>query len=154
MAILGILVGVLALVATIWGAVFSRGQLREAKAIRAQNERTALVQMEEDNLWAEKQVRAATMLCRIADLDKLPMFGSSTKIIYMGGTLSAIFPEDVRKQILGQLIERQHDDSYAVRPIDTSQLRLKATRDLIDLVLETIEKIRKQKPHQAKDLGL
>jgi hypothetical protein len=132
----------------------AHGQLREARRVREQNLTFVEKQMKEDNLWADKYFRAATILCKIADMDRLPMFGSSGRTVYLGGPLGALFSEDVRKHILGQLIERQNDDTYAPRPIDTSQLRLKATRDLIELVLEKVEKSRTQKPNEAKDLGL
>jgi len=157
MAILGILIGVLALVATLWGVFYSRGQLREAKAIREQSERNAAAQMEEDNLWAEKQIKAATLLCKLADTDRLDLFGGfggKVKTLYAGGSVGMLFGDDVRKQILGQLIEKNDDNTYALRPIDISQLRLKATRDLIDFVLVTFKKFQKEKPKEAKDVGL
>jgi len=46
------------------------------------------------------------------------------------------------------------DGSYTLRPIDISQLRLKANHDLIDLVLATVEKFKRQKTDEAKELRL
>jgi len=153
MAILGILIGVLALVATVWGVFYSGGQLREAKAIREQNERNATAQMKEDNLWAEKYIKAGNLMCRIADTDRFG-FISPARVVYMNGALSALFNDDVRRQILGQLIDQQDDRYFALRPIDIFQLRLKATRDLIDLVLATVDRFRKEKSGETKELGL
>jgi hypothetical protein len=76
------------------------------------------------------------------------------KHVCQNGTLSLLFSDDIRRHILGQLIQKQDDNTYALRPIDTAQLRLRATRDLIDVVLVTIEKFQKQKPEEAKELGL
>jgi hypothetical protein len=154
MAILGIMIGVLALAATIWGVYYSRGQLREAQRIREENKTFGEREKKDDDLWAGKYVRAATLLCKIADTDRFPAVFYPRKIFYLGGTLTAVFSEDVCKQIVGQLIERQKDDSYVLRPMDTSQLRLKATRDLIDLVLVTLERFQAEKPKEAKELGL
>jgi hypothetical protein len=84
------------------------------------------------------------------------MFGGPPmKVHFLGGTLGMLFGEDVRKHILGLLIEQNGDDrTYLLRPLDTSQLRLKANRDLIDLVLVTVEKFQREKPRDAKELGL
>jgi len=132
---------VLTLLATLWGVYYARGQLREARSVREQNENFNEAQRLEDDLWAAKYVRAATLLCEIADLDRLSIFTGPRNFTYAGGALRAVFSESVCKHIQGQLIQRQNDDSYALRPIETSQLRLKTNRDLIDLVLTKIEKM-------------
>lgn len=149
---LTIVIGVVAVLATLWGVYYARGQLQEAQKIREQNERFAENQMKDDDLWAEKYIKAAQLLCKIADMDKPSLFGPA-RVVYAGGPLRVIFAEDVSKRILGQLIERQHDGSYFPRPIETSQLRLKATRDLIDLVLVSMERFQAQKPNESKELG-
>jgi len=155
MAILGIVIGVLALLATAWGVYYSRGQLREAEKVREENQRFAKQQREEDDTWAEKYVRAGKLLCRIADADRFAIFpAKAARVMYLGGSLGMLFGEDVRKQILGQLIEEQNGNNYALRPIDVPRLRLKATRDLIDLVLATLGRFQKEKPSEAKELGL
>jgi hypothetical protein len=153
---LAIVIGMAALLATLGGVYYSRGQLREAEKVREQNQIFAEKQAREDDLWADKCVKAGTLLCQIADWDRPDFFGGGAgkRAVYLGGNLEMLFGRDVRKHILGQLIEKQNDNTYTLRPIDVSQLRLKATRDLIDMVLATVEKFQKQKPGEAKELGL
>ncbi|SRR6266478_2374685 len=149
-----IVIGVAALAASLWGVYYSRGQLSEAKKVREENRTAIEKQAKEDDLWADKYVKAGKLLCQIADWDRLNLFRGEKRAIYLGGNLEMLFGKDVHKHILGQLIEKQNDNTYALRPIDTSQLRLKATRDLIDLVLAAFDKFQKQKPQEAKELGL
>src|SRR6266850_3819837 len=149
--VLPILLGVAALAATLWGVDYSRRQLSEAKRVREENRAFAENQAKEDDLWSEKYVKAGTLLCQLADWDRLLLFGGEKRAVYLGGNLEMLFGKDVRKHILGQLIEKQDDNTYSLRPIDNSQLRLKATRDLIDLVLATVGSFQKLKPDEAKE---
>jgi hypothetical protein len=152
---LPIVIGAAALVATLWGVYYAYGQLREAKRVREENRTLAEKQAKEDDLWADKYVKAGKILCEIADWDRFKLFQAGLgKHVCQNGTLSLLFSDDIRRHILGQLIQKQDDNTYALRPIDTAQLRLRATRDLIDVVLVTIEKFQKQKPEEAKELGL
>jgi type II secretory pathway pseudopilin PulG len=153
MAIL--VISILALLATAAGVYYSRGQLQQADAARDESRRLIEQQQAEDNLWADKYLRAGTLLCRIGDTDRLGVFGTNKRtIVFPNGVLGMLFTDNVYKHIMSQLIERQDDQSCAVRPMDVSQLRLKANRDLIDLVLATVENFQQQKPGEAKELGL
>src|SRR5258706_36408 len=78
----------------------------------------------------------------------------STPPLFPGGSLGMLFGEDVHKPILGLLIEQNGDRTYSLRPLDTPQLRLKTNRDLIELVLTTIDKFQREKPEKAKESGL
>lgn len=59
MAFVGILIAALALVATISGVYYARGQLREAQRLQQQNQNSIENQKKEDDLWSEKCVRAS-----------------------------------------------------------------------------------------------
>jgi hypothetical protein len=97
-----LVISILALVATAVGVYYSRGQLREAKKVREDNRRLIEDQQREDDLWSDKYVKAGKLLCRIADMDRIGM-----KVHFLGGTLGMLFGEDVRKHILGLLIEQR-----------------------------------------------
>ena len=150
MAVIGIVIGVLALIGTGWGVYYARGQLREAQKVREQNEAFINTQMKQDDLWAEKSVRASQMLCAVA-----PRFVQGGPGRPGGDALCLLFPDyRVRNRILSHLIEKQSGLGYTMRPIDVSQLRVKPMRELIDMVLTRIEDFRIQEPDLAARIGL
>jgi hypothetical protein len=150
-----LVISILALVAGVLSAFYGYGQLQEAKRVREEIRNLAGEQQREDDLWAEKFVKAGKLLCRMADMDGLGMvFGPQRTVYFPGGSLGMLFGEDVHKHILGLLIEQNGDRTYSLRPLDTPQLRLKTNRDLIDLVLTTIDKFQREKPEKAKESGL
>jgi hypothetical protein len=150
MAIVGIVIGVLALMATVWGVYYARGQLREAQKVRKENKRFIENQMRDDDLWSEKSVRASQVLCAVA-----PRFVQGNANRPSGDALCLLFPDYVvRNRILSHLIEKQSGLVYTMRPLDVSQLRLKPTRELIDLVLARIEEFKTQDSELANRIGL
>jgi hypothetical protein len=150
MAIVGIVIGVLALMATVWGVYYARGQLREAQKVRKENQRFIENQMRDDDLWSEKSVRASQVLCVVA-----PRFVQGNANRPSGDALCLLFPDYVvRNRILSHLIEKQSGLVYTMRPLDVSQLRLKPTRELIDLVLARIEEFKTQDSELANRIGL
>jgi hypothetical protein len=150
MAIVGIVIGVLALMATVWGVYYARGQLREAQKVRKENQRFIENQMRDDDLWSEKSVRASQVLCVVA-----PRFVQGNANRPSGDALCLLFPDYVvRNRILSHLIEKRSGLVYTMRPLDVSQLRLKPTRELIDLVLARIEEFKTQDSELANRIGL
>jgi hypothetical protein len=150
MAIVGIVIGVLALMATVWGVYYARGQLREAQKVRKENKRFIENQMRDDDLWSEKSVRASQVLCAVA-----PRFVQGNANRPSGDALCLLFPDYVvRNRILSHLIEKRSGLVYTMRPLDVSQLRLKPTRELIDLVLARIEEFKTQDSELANRIGL
>jgi hypothetical protein len=149
MAIVGIVIGVLALMATVWGVYYARGQLREAQKVRKE-QRFIENQMRDDDLRSEKSVRASQVLCAVA-----PPFVQGNANRPSGYALYLLFPDYVvRNRILSHLIEKQSGLVYTMRPLDVSQLRLKPTRELIDLVLARIEEFKTQDSELANRIGL
>lgn len=148
---------VLTLLATAWGIYYARKQahaadeqLREAEHIKEQTQTFVERQMREDDLWSEKYVRAGKLLCRLAER------GVYNNTLYTRGRLDAVFQDlNVQTQIRSHLIE-EHDGTVpcTMRTLDVTQLRLKAIRDLIDLVLNTVEDFRTRNPQGAKELGI
>lgn len=150
MAIFGIVISVLALLATGWGVYYARGQLREAQRVREQNRDFIENQMKEDDLWSEKYTRASQVLCAVAPRS---VQGSANRP--GGDALCVLFPDyAVRNRILSYLIEKQSGLVYTMRPLDVTQLRLKPMRDLIDLVLDKIAGFKAQDPDIANRMGL
>jgi len=147
--ILGVVFGALAFLATLWGVYYSRNQLREAKKLRQENQTFIEKQMQEDDVWSEKYAKAGMLLCKIAGTR---IVGN---VLYRNGALTVVFhDENVRKLIVSHLIEQQGSHEYIIRPYDLPQLRLKPTRDLIDVVLATTEKFKEEQPDATKELGL
>src|SRR5258707_221168 len=106
MAIVGTVIGVLALLATAWGVYYAHGQLSEAIKVREENRKFVEQQQKQDDLWAGKYVKAGKLLCRIADTDRLAIFAPRAgRAMFVGGSLGMLFGDDVRRHILGQLIE-------------------------------------------------
>ena len=150
MPFIGILIAALALVATIWGVYYARGQLREAQRLQQQNQILLENQKREDDLWSEKCVRASQQLCTVA-----PRFIQGNAVQPSGDALCLLFPDyDIRNRILSHLIEKQSGLVYTLRPLDVNRLRLKPIRDLIDLVLARIEEIKTQDAELAHRMGL
>lgn len=150
MSFVGILIAALALVATIWGVYYARGQLREARRVQQQNQMFIENQKKEDDLWSEKCVRASQQLCTVA-----PKFIQGNASRPSGEALCLLFPDYViRNHILSHLIEKQSGLVYTMRSLDVSQLRLKSMRDLIALVLTRIEEIKTQDAELVHRMGL
>lgn len=150
MEIVGIIIGALALIATVWGAYYGRGQLREARKVSMQNQKFSENQIQQDDLWSEKSARASEILCKVA-----PRFVQGGPGRPSGDALCLLFPDyDVRNRILSHLIEKQSGLVYTMRPLDVSQLRLKPMRDLIDLILNRIADFKTQDPELSKRIGL
>ena len=150
MAVAGIVIGVLALMATVWGVYYARGQLREAQKVRSQNQLFIENQMRDDDLWSEKSVHASQVLCSVA-----PRFVQGNANRPGGDALCLLFPDYViRNRILSHLIEKQSGLVYTIRPLDVNQLRLKPMRELIDLVLARIEEFKTQDSELANRIGL
>jgi hypothetical protein len=127
---------ILALIAGVLSAFYGRGQLREAKRVREETLKLSEKQKQEDDAWAEKHVKAGQLLCRLADMDKTNLVARNGRyVMRQSHSLEMMFGDDVFRHILGQLIQQQDDQTFALRPIDVTQLRLKANRDLIDSVL-------------------
>lgn len=150
MAFVGILIAALALVATISGVYYARGQLREAQRLQQQNQNFIENQRKEDDLWSEKCVRASQQLCAVA-----PRFVQGNANRPGGDALCLLFPDHAtRNRILSHLIEKQSGLVCTMRPLDVNQLRLKPMRDLIDFVVARIEELKTQDAELAGRMGL
>jgi hypothetical protein len=150
MSFVEILIAALALVATIWGVYYARGQLREAQRVQQQNQTFIENQKKDDDLWSEKCVSVSQQLCVVA-----PRFIQGNANRPSGEALCLLFPDHVtRNRILSHLIEKQCGLVYTMRPLDVNQLRLKPMRDLIDLALTRIEEFKTQDPELAGRMGL
>lgn len=147
---IGIALAVVAILATLWGVYYARKQLNEAKQIREQNQTFLERQQAEDNLWSEKYVRAAQILCLVA-----PRFLQGAANKPGGNSLDLLFPAfNTRNQVLSLLIEQKSGLVYMIRPLDVTQLRLKPLRDLIDRVLNRFEEFKSAEQDFAKRMGL
>jgi hypothetical protein len=150
MGLFGAAIGVLALIATAWGVYYARGQLREARRVREENEAFIQRQMQEDDLWSEKCVRVAQVLCAVA-----PRFLQGNANKPGGDALCLLFPDyALRNRVLSHLIEKQSGLVYTMRPLDVTQLRLKPMRELIDMVLKRIEEYKAEDADFATRMGL
>lgn len=144
------IISVLALLGTLAGAYYTRGQLREAKRVREENDQAAARQREEDDLWSEKFASVAQTLCRVA-----PRFIQGNANSPGGDALCLLFPDyALRNRILSHLIERQTGLTYMMRPFDMAQVRLKPMRELIDLVLKRVEEYKAENADFARRMGL
>jgi len=144
------IISVLALLGTLAGAYYARGQLREVKRVREEHDQALARQQQEDDLWSERFVSVAETLCRVA-----PKFIQGNANSPGGDVLCLLFPDyALRTRILSHLIEKQTGLSYTMRPFDVAQLRLKPMRDLIESVLKRIEEYKTENTDSARRMGL
>jgi hypothetical protein len=135
---MGAIVGILAVVVGALGAFYAWGQLREARRIREDTQSRAERQQNEDDVWSEKFVEAGQRLCRLANMDHTGLVARNGRRILRESSLGLMFGDDVYGHILGLLIQQQDDQTFALRPIDVAQLRLRANRELIAKVLRKL----------------
>jgi hypothetical protein len=144
------MLAVVAILATLWSVYYARKQLNEAKQIREQNQAFLERQQTEDNLWSDKYVRAAQILCVAA-----PRFIQGGGNKPGGDALHLLFPDfNIRNQVLSLLIDKKSGLVYMIRPLDVTQLRLKPLRDLIETVLNRFEEFKNEDQDFAKRMGL
>jgi hypothetical protein len=116
-----------------------RSELSKVKEQITSAEAERLRQKHEDDLWAHKFERAASMVVRIGPTYFISIGNISTNLS------GVVFPDPrTRHRIETFLVEQVQPNLYSMRTVSDEQLRRQAFRQAVDETLKCLEEFKEQ----------